>query len=781
MQRWVTSALALTALLISGADARIVHVAPGGDDTAAGTEAAPWATLTKAAASLVAGDTAVVHAGSYRESVAIAASGTEAEPIVVQVEEGAEAVLEAPAGAGDTTVGVLILGQHVQLRGLTVRAFAGAGVQVGSVVDPSAWDADHMRTDAYPERPADSAERVTLSGVSVQDCGAGIVLGQSSRCSIRDCTVTGSPGPGLWLRSLADHNRVIANQVSGGQSAGLCVDGGSSFNVIAENECHSNAGPGLLVTASCWRNVLGRNIAHGNGGPGLQCLGSRGSAWIWNVVYRNQGAGIAIGEPTGHASRNTSVVGNVFQANAGGGICLFGAANVGIHQNIATANAHCQLFVSDWAVETGLHSIDRNCLHAPEGPAIAWGGLPEGWQPPAATVEATGLPGLTGVASDNIGADPQFAAPLPECTLAEGSPCLPEEEGQERIGPNTVTPLPDDIPSPPPDELPTAARSGTDVLRACLACGDPWVVERALTVARRAATSPSEHVDLEALVPDLQAVATGPGVSPQAQWGALTVRMAAADALAAPEVEAMAAAAGAWELIHAAGAWLAGGDTVALGSLRQRAEEFDPWFQASLAALLAETDGDGAADSLSMLLEGGSLLSRVIVASALARMRDPAGAEMLRAELAQASGPAVLIVLRGIRESRDSQLAADVAQALAAATDADTLAAALRTVGTLADPSTVRAVAAYAEAEDPSVRMAATEALLRLEQPADLAPTRAALSDTQGSSRAAAALLLGELGEAEDLAAVEELMAGDPNPIVRLGALDGLIRRAARQ
>ena len=172
----------------------------------------------------------------------------------------------------------------------------------------------------------------------------------------------------------------------------------------------------MLVTASCWRNVLGRNIAHGNGGPGLQCLGSRGSAWIWNVVYRNQGAGIAIGEPTGHASRNTSVVGNVFQANAGGGICLFGAANVGIHQNIATANAHCQLFVADWAVETGLHSINRNCLHAPEGPAIAWGGLPDGWQPPAATVEATGLPGLTGVASDNIGADPghrnqQFAGP----------------------------------------------------------------------------------------------------------------------------------------------------------------------------------------------------------------------------------------------------------------------------------------------------------------------------------------------------------------------------------
>ncbi|HOS91843.1 MAG TPA: right-handed parallel beta-helix repeat-containing protein [Armatimonadota bacterium] len=781
MPRWVMPALVMTVLHISGVDARVVHVAPGGDDAAAGTEAAPWATLTRAASSLAAGDTLVVHAGAYHGPMVIEASGTEAEPVVVQVEEGAEAVLEAPPGLGDASVGVLIRGKHVQLRGLTVRGFVGAGVQVGALVEPSAWDADHMRTDAYPERPADAADRVAVSGVTVRDCGTGIVLGQSTHCSVRDCVVTGSGGPGLWLRALADHNTLIGNQMSGNQGSGLCVDGGSSFNVIAENECSDNAGPGLLVTESCWRNVLGRNIAHGNGGPGLQCRGSRGSAWVWNVVYRNRGAGLAIGEPNGRGSRNTSVVGNVFEANAGGGICVFAAANVAIHQNIATANAHCQLFVSDWAIETGLHSIDRNCLHAPEGPAIAWGGLPEDWQPPAATVEATGLPALTGVASDNIGADPKFVAPLPECTLAEGSPCLPEEEGQERIGPNMVTPLPDDIPSPPPDDLPAATRSGTEVLRACLACSDPWVVERALTVARRAATSPSAYVDLEALVPDLQAVAAGPGVSPQTQWGALIVRMAAADALAHPEVEAMAAGAGAWELVRAADAWLAGGDMVALEALRPRAEEFDPWFQASLAARLAEADGEGAADSLSMLLESGSLLSRVIVASALARLHDPAGAEALRAELARASGPAVVMVLQGIRESRDSQLAADVAQALAATTDADALAAALETLGALADVSTVQAVATHAEDEEPMVRMAAIEALLRLGQPADVTAVRAALRDPQGSRRAAAARLAGELGEAEDVATVEELMSGDPNPIVRLGALEGLIRRAARE
>lgn len=46
-----------------------IHVATSGDDTAAGTEAAPLRTIDQAAQRAMAGDTVVVHAGVYREWV----------------------------------------------------------------------------------------------------------------------------------------------------------------------------------------------------------------------------------------------------------------------------------------------------------------------------------------------------------------------------------------------------------------------------------------------------------------------------------------------------------------------------------------------------------------------------------------------------------------------------------------------------------------------------------------------------------------------------------------
>ncbi|NQT86754.1 DUF1565 domain-containing protein, partial [bacterium] len=56
--------------------AREMHVAPAGDDEAAGTHAAPYRTISKAAAIAQPGDTVTVHAGTYREWVQPACGGT---------------------------------------------------------------------------------------------------------------------------------------------------------------------------------------------------------------------------------------------------------------------------------------------------------------------------------------------------------------------------------------------------------------------------------------------------------------------------------------------------------------------------------------------------------------------------------------------------------------------------------------------------------------------------------------------------------------------------------
>lgn len=54
-----------------------------GDDTAAGTEAAPWKTLKHALRKLAPGDTLYLRAGTYYERPVLTKSGTEAAPIVI--------------------------------------------------------------------------------------------------------------------------------------------------------------------------------------------------------------------------------------------------------------------------------------------------------------------------------------------------------------------------------------------------------------------------------------------------------------------------------------------------------------------------------------------------------------------------------------------------------------------------------------------------------------------------------------------------------------------------
>ena len=74
-----------TLMLVMGtAQAAEWHVTPQGDDSATGTVEAPFNTLSKAAESVAPGDTVLVHAGTYRESVKLPVSGTPESPITLR-------------------------------------------------------------------------------------------------------------------------------------------------------------------------------------------------------------------------------------------------------------------------------------------------------------------------------------------------------------------------------------------------------------------------------------------------------------------------------------------------------------------------------------------------------------------------------------------------------------------------------------------------------------------------------------------------------------------------
>ncbi len=70
------------------------HVSPAGDDAGPGTAPAPWRTLQQAADRARAGDTVLVHAGTYRESVRITHGGTTAARLVFTAAGDGEVVLD---------------------------------------------------------------------------------------------------------------------------------------------------------------------------------------------------------------------------------------------------------------------------------------------------------------------------------------------------------------------------------------------------------------------------------------------------------------------------------------------------------------------------------------------------------------------------------------------------------------------------------------------------------------------------------------------------------------
>src|SRR5262245_42382589 len=74
----------------------IYYVHPtAGDDSAAGTEKAPWRTLAQAIRRLKPGDTLVLRGGVYYDSVALALTGTEKAPITIRSAPGELAVIDA--------------------------------------------------------------------------------------------------------------------------------------------------------------------------------------------------------------------------------------------------------------------------------------------------------------------------------------------------------------------------------------------------------------------------------------------------------------------------------------------------------------------------------------------------------------------------------------------------------------------------------------------------------------------------------------------------------------
>jgi len=215
--QFITAAL-LVALLPALGNAQTFHVAPTGQDANPGTAALPWRTVTKAAQTLTAGQTALIHGGTYAEQdIRFAHSGAPGQPITLQAAPGETPIIDAgfttsypPDGIGETPVIQIDGRHHITLDGLTLMRGRTSNIFIAN---------DQPTTDI-------TIRNCTLRDFTTGDNAASIYVNTNAhRIVIRDNVIKGRQGDkranvanGIILFNVGDvtiANNEIADLVQG--------------------------------------------------------------------------------------------------------------------------------------------------------------------------------------------------------------------------------------------------------------------------------------------------------------------------------------------------------------------------------------------------------------------------------------------------------------------------------------------------------------------------------------------------------------------------------------
>jgi len=243
------------------------YVSPTGSDSAAGSQAAPFATIQQAANEVTAGDTVIVEAGTYAGFVLSwnnAQAGTSTAPITFEADPSA-----AP----------------------------------GSVIIDSRDNKTAVGIDLEP-----GSDYVTIKGFTVINSDSSItkagIKATGNYDSIIDNTVTGVGGFGLFTDN-ANYALVEGNTVSGTT--------GTDTN-----------GHGIYISGTCTGVVVDDNLLYDNGWHGIHLNGDASEGGVGEVIDATVENNIIYGTP-GNGINGDGVVDSLIENNL-----IYGYTNNGI-------------------------------------------------------------------------------------------------------------------------------------------------------------------------------------------------------------------------------------------------------------------------------------------------------------------------------------------------------------------------------------------------------------------------------------------------------------------
>lgn len=231
------------------------YVAPGGSDTAAGTLAAPWKTLSRAQTAAVAGDTVYLRGGTYK------------------ITSGANTC----ASQTDTVNAILLNKSGSTSNPIRYYAYTG---------ETPVFDFSGLTADCRVKGINLSASWVYLKGIEIKGVLQGNYLNNESW--------------GIWING--SYNAIQQLNVHGIQGAGVFLSNGSN-NLIVNTDSHDNYDPksksgagqnadgfGAHVKADNPGNVFRNCRAWNNTDDGFDLINAYSAitiegSWAWHQGY----------------------------------------------------------------------------------------------------------------------------------------------------------------------------------------------------------------------------------------------------------------------------------------------------------------------------------------------------------------------------------------------------------------------------------------------------------------------------------------------------------------
>lgn len=258
--------------LAYGVRSATYHVGPSGNDGNTGlAEGQAFATIQRGADAALAGDSVVVHAGTYAGFAAMDHSGTPAAPIVFFALEGV--VIDEPCSYND---------------------------QDGINVENVSW--------------------VVVEGFRVEGMPrTGIRSALSDHVSIRRNVCTANYKWGI-LTGYAEHVLIELNECSYSEDEhGIYFSNSADDPIIRNNHCHHNRangihmngdaeleGDGIISNAFVYGNIIHDNGV--GGGSGINCDGVIDSFFYNNLIHDNHASGISLYRIDGGAPSTNNTV-----------------------------------------------------------------------------------------------------------------------------------------------------------------------------------------------------------------------------------------------------------------------------------------------------------------------------------------------------------------------------------------------------------------------------------------------------------------------------------------